>query len=394
MGHVRRVDSGRWEARYRGPDGRERSRRFSTRRDAQAFLERTGADQQRGEWRDPQGAKVLVADWVEAWWATTVNLRPSSRARDEAYIRNHVLPAFGELPLGAITQLDVRAWVAELSAGGKAPATVQKAYQTLSKILRGAVDAGLIAQSPCRRIGLPRVEREEMRFLTPAEISALAKAIEPRYRAMVLFDAYCGLRLGELAGLRRGRVDLLRRQVRVSEIAVEVKGQLIFGPPKTRAGNRKVPLPRFVAEEMAVHLDRYGEADPDALVFVGADGGALRANGWRARHWRPAIRAAGLEPLRPHDLRHTAVSLWVAAGASPKQIATWAGHTSVSVVLDRYGHLFPGHEEAVLDRLDSLATSPPVPAMTGDQPGGPLGAAGFSRGEREGREPGSSRHAV
>ncbi len=381
MGHLRKVDSGRWEARYRGPDGKERSRRFPTRREAQAFLERTGADQQRGEWRDPQGAKVLMADWVDAWWATTVNLRPSSRARDEAYIRNHVLPAFGELTLGAITQLDVRAWVAELAAAGRAPATVQKAYQTLSKILRGAVDAGLIAQSPCRRVALPRVEREEMRFLTPEEVSGLAEAIEPRYRAMVLFDAYCGLRLGELAGLRRSRIDLLRRQVHVAEIAVEVKGQLIFGPPKTRAGQRKVPLPRFVADELAVHLATYGSADPGSLVFVGADGGALRANGWRARHWRPAIRKAGLEPLRPHDLRHTAVSLWVGAGASPKQIASWAGHTSVAVVLDRYGHLFPGHEEAVLDRLDGFG-SPSVTVTTAPNALTPRGAAGFSRGER------------
>jgi integrase len=166
-------------------------------------------------------------------------------------------------------------------------------------------------------------------------------------------------------------VDLLRRQVRVSEIAVEVKGQLLFGPPKTRAGQRKVPLPRFVADELAVHLDTYGEADPNSLVFVGADGGALRANGWRVRHWRPAIRAAGVDPLRPHDLRHTAVSLWVAAGASPKQIAAWAGHTSVSVVLDRYGHLVPGHEDAVLDRLDALAMTQPVTALAGDDRGVP-----------------------
>jgi integrase len=362
MGHLRKAPSGRWEARYRGSDGREHSRRFPTKREAQAFLERTGAEQQRGEWRDPQGAKVRTADWIEAWWATTVNLRPSSRARDEAYIRNHVLPAFGELPLGAITHLDVRAWVAELAAKGRAPATVQKAYQTLSKILRGAVDAGLIAQSPCRNVALPRVEREEMRFLTPPEVAALAEAIDPRYRALVFFDAYCGLRLGELAGLRRGRVDLLHREVRVTEIAVEVKGNLIFGPPKTRAGHRKVPVPRFVADEMAAHLDAYGQPNPDALVFVGADGGALRANGWRARHWRPAIRAAGVEPLRPHDLRHTAVSLWVAAGASPKQIATWAGHTSVSVVLDRYGHLFPGHEDTVLARLEDLGRTAALPS--------------------------------
>ena len=178
-----------------------------------------------------------------------------------------------------------------------------------------------------------------------------------------------------------GGVRLRLSQVHVAEIAVEVKGQLIFGPPKTRAGQRKVPLPRFVADELGLHLPTYGSADPESLVFVGADGGALRANGWRARHWRPAIRKAGLEPLRPHDLRHTAVSLWVAAGASPKQIASWAGHTSVAVVLDRYGHLFPGHEEAVLDRLDGFAGSPSV-TVTAPKRGNAAGRRGVFAGER------------
>lgn len=119
---------------------------------------------------------------------------------------------------------------------------------------------------------------------------------------------------------------------------------------------------------------------PNGLVFPGNGGGALRANAWRYRHWRPAIRAAGLDPLRPHDLRHTAVSLWIAAGASPKQIATWAGHTSVAVVLDRYGHLLPGHEESVLSALDALAKSPPTPGA--DLLALPLPeiSAGFSRG--------------
>ena len=273
-------------------------------------------------------------------------------------MRNHVLPAFGVVPLGRITQLDVRAWVAQLDSKGLAPVTVQKAYQTLSKVLRAAVDAGLIAESPCRNVALPRIEREEMRFLNPAEIAALAEVIDPRYRALVIFDAYCGLRLGELAALRRGRLDLLRRQVRVAEVAVEVRGRLLFGAPKTKSSRRTVPVPGFVAGALQEHLALFCDPAPEALVFAGADGGVLRANGWRARQWKKAISAAGVDPLRPHDLRHTAVSLWIAAGASPKQVATWAGHTSVSVVLDRYGHLFPGHEHAVLG-LERLGAAPP-----------------------------------
>jgi integrase len=276
-------------------------------------LERVGTDVQRGEWRDPVHARVRFDEWVERWWATTVNLRPSSRARDEAYLRNHVLPVFGPTALGRISQLDVKIWVADLAASGLAPATVHKAYQTLSKVMRAAVDGDLIAQSPCRSVALPRIERQEMRFLTPTEILTLADAMPARYRAMIVFDSYCGLRIGELAGLRCGRVDLLRRQVRVIETAVEVKGQLIYNAPKTSAGNRTVPLPTSVADVLAEHLGRFSGGGPNNLVFPGPDGGALRVNAWRARQWQPAVKATGLAPLRPHDLRHTAVVLWIAA---------------------------------------------------------------------------------
>jgi integrase len=106
--------------------------------------------------------------------------------------------------------------VAELSVGPLAPATVQKAYQLLGKVMGAAVDAGMLAQSPCRRVPLPKVGREEMRFLTPAEIARLADCIVVRYRALVLVAAYGGLRVGELAGLRRSRVDLLRGTVEVA----------------------------------------------------------------------------------------------------------------------------------------------------------------------------------
>jgi integrase len=162
-----------------------------------------------------------------------------------------------------------------------------------------------------------------------------------------MFDADCGLRVSELAGLRRKNLDRRARTVRVTDNAVEVRGEIVWGAPKTRAGRRTVPIPARVADVCAQHVETFVAADPDALRFPGAGGGVLRAGQWRSRHWYPAVRDAGLMPLRPHDLRHTAVALWIAAGPNPKQIATWAGHTSVSVVLDRYGHLFEGHETAV-----------------------------------------------
>lgn len=166
-----------------------------------------------------------------------------------------------------------------------------------------------------------------------------------------------------------------------------MRGQLISNPPKTRAGNRTVPIPPMVADILLEHLGRFSAPGPDGLVFPGTDGGMLRAGAWRQRHWRPAIDAAGVAPLRPHDLRHTAVSLWIAAGATPKQIATWAGHTSVALVLDRYGHLLPGHEEAVLAALDALARTPPVPAGDLTDLPVPRVSAGFSRVFSESKEP-------
>ena len=355
MAHIRKLPNGRFEARYRAPDGRERCRRFTTKREAQAYLDQTGVDRRDGAWRDPRAGRISFADWVTRWEQTTVHLRPSSQARDDSYLRNHLLPRFGPTRLDAIGVLDVREWVVELSTKGLAPATVQKAYQTLSKVLRSAVDADVLAQSPCRGVDLPRIEVNEMRFLTPAEIAQLAEAIDPRYRGLILLASYGGLRLGELAGLRRAQVDLDQQTVRVIENAVEVRGHIMRGAPKTRAGRRTIPLAPTIANALGQHLDQYDVTEPDAPVFAGPHGGTLRAGAWRSRFWTPAIRAAGVAPLRVHDLRHTAVALWIAAGANPKQIAAWAGHTSVAVVLDRYGHLFEGHEDAVLSRLDAFA---------------------------------------
>jgi integrase len=218
-----------------------------------------------------------------------------------------------------------------------------------------AVDAGYVAQTPCRNVPLPKIEREEMRFLTPAEIITLADAIRPLYRTLVLVGAYGGLRIGELAGLRRGRVDLLRGTVTVAEIVTEVEGKLYFGLPKTRAGRRTVGLPRFITRELEAHLE--GAGDPSDHVFTAPNGGPLRVTAFRARAWRPATKAAALDGLRIHDLRHTAVALWIAAGASPKEVAALAGHTSVSFTLDRYGHLYPDSYATLRDRLDARHSS-------------------------------------
>jgi integrase len=216
-------------------------------------------------------------------------------------------------------------------------------------LMNDAVRDGLLPANPIAGVKLPTVEREEMRFLTPEELLRLAEAIDPRYRALIFVGGYGGLRIGELAGLRKGRIDMLRGIIDVAEQVVEVGGKLSVGPLKTRAA-RRVKLPRFVVEELAARLAKVqGE-----LVFPSPDGGLLSRTRFRQRVWLPATRAAGLNGVRVHDLRHTAVSLWIATGANPKEVARRAGHTSVRIVFDVYGHLLPDADDVLVDALDAL----------------------------------------
>jgi integrase len=354
MAHIDRRSRGgtiRYVARYIDPAGRERSKSFTRRADAQKYLTEIEAAKLKGTWVDPKHGRTRFRDWHAEWWPTLF-LRPTTRVRDETWYRVHVLPHFGDMPLDAIRQRDVAAWVARLTAHGLAPATVVKVYQLFAKAMTAAVAADMLTVSPCRGVSLPRVEQEEMRYLNPAEVACLAEVIRPQYRALVFVGAYGGLRIGELAGLRRSRVDLDAGTVDVAENITEVQGKLQSGPPKTKTSRRRVSLPGGVVEELAVHLR--APARPTDYVFRAPAGGPLRINGFRHRVWLPAVRAAGLPGLRIHDLRHTAVALWIAAGASPKEVAARAGHTSVSFVLDRYGHLFPESDAALRDRLDLL----------------------------------------
>jgi integrase len=345
--------------------GREVSRTFPTRTLADNYRRQVEHDELIGVGFDPRGARITLGEWWKRWWPSTVNLREQSRARDASYYRSRIEPQFGSTRLDQIDREAVRDWVGEMQAAGLAPATVHKATQIVSKCLRAAVDDGRLARNPLERLDLPRVERREMRFLTPVDVTDLSEAIDPSYRALVILGAYGGLRLGEMLALRRSRIDLLHRHADVAETVGTVSGKLIVNPPKTRAGQRRVPLPRIAVDALQAHLEA---APASELVFTAPEGGYVRAELWRRRFWQPACLAGGLGEivktengrkryvgLRPHDLRHTAVALWIAAGASPREIATRAGHSSVVTVLDRYGHLLPGTEERLSDALDALA---------------------------------------
>jgi integrase len=236
-----------------------------------------------------------------------------------------------------------------MAAAGLAPASIRQAHRVFSLLLALAVRDSRLPRNVAEGVRLPRVVRTERVFLTHDEVAALADACEP-HGLVVRVLAYTGLRWGEMAALRVGRIDLLRRRLTVAESVSEIGGRAIFGTPKTHQ-RRSVPLPRFLVEPLRDHT---AGKSPDKLVFT-APGGLLRSNNFRRRAFDRAATDVGLEGLTPHELRHTAASLAVAAGANVKAVQRMLGHASAAMTLDVYAGLFSDDLDAVADRLDQAA---------------------------------------
>lgn len=351
----------RYEVRLRGGDGKERSRTFRTRKEAERYERSQQTALEQGLWVDPRAGKVTLQAWAAEWQRTVVHLRASTQRIYAANLRNHILPELGDVELGKLTPSMLRAWLSGLTtkSGGHgkplAAGSVAQAYRTLNRVLVAAVDDELLGRNPLRGVQPPRVNPEPMRFLSHDEVASLAAVVDPRYRAFVLVAAYTGLRAGELIGLRPKYVDLLRRTITVVEQVQYIGGQHLVMAPKTTAGRRSVAVPAVVATALEEHLGHFAEQGIEGIVFPAPDGGFLRLENFRKRVWQPAITEAGVAPLRIHDLRHTCASLAIAAGADVKVLQRMLGHASAALTLDRYGHLLPGQAQCVAERLDEMA---------------------------------------
>lgn len=357
----------RWYARYRDPDGRQRARTFDNRKDAVDFLTTVEGAKLTGSYVRPELAKVTVQAWADRWLSGKVDLKPSTRARYEGIVRQHVTPRWGGIELAKVSHSDVQAWVADMSASGSSAATVRKTYRVLSMVLASAVKDGRLNRNPADGVSLPRVVPAERRYLAHAQVAALADACAAgtsKYarngeragnRLLVLFLAYTGLRFGEVAALRVRRIDFLRRRATVSESVTAVEGVgMVWGTPKGHEA-REVPIPTFLLNELAAHVTG---KEPDDLVFPGVrSGGPLRSAVFRRGAFGDAAAAIGVPDLHPHELRHTAASLAIASGADVKVVQQMLGHSSAAMTLDVYGHLFGDRLDVVADAMDAARTA-------------------------------------
>ncbi|MCB0912262.1 MAG: tyrosine-type recombinase/integrase family protein [Propionibacteriaceae bacterium] len=382
MGTIDRRTNGRYYARWRTPDGKSRSKAFARKRDAEAYLSGVEGAKTTGGYVDPARGRVKLGPWADDWLAGKTNLTPKTRDRYENAIRVHVKPRWGDFAIGKITHSEVQLWIAGIQL---APASVRKIHRVFSQVLATAVRDGRISRNVAENISLPRVHTTEKRFLTHTQVEDMARLVGPDWDLLVRFLAYTGLRWGEVAALRVGRVDLERRRVIVAESVSPIKGVLTWGATKGHE-RREVAIPQFLIADLAAAIR--GKAADD-LVFVGPRGGVLRAQTFQRAALVPAAEEMGLcirkvkdgQPVsvhrggvdipvftkhfHPHEFRHTAASLAIAAGADVKVVQRMLGHKSATMTLDLYGHLFADRLDTVADAMDAARRT----ELDGTRPG-------------------------
>jgi len=362
MASLRQKPSGGWEARYRDASGHLHAHTLRTKTEARIWAAERESDLRRGEWVDPRLARVTFGQWSTDYLATIVHLRSVTRRDYERILNAHLLPAFDTRPVASIEPIDVRRFMAEKQAAGQAPKSLQKIRLVLRQVLELARASGAIKSNPCDGLRLPRAVQMEPIFLSAEQVESLARATRPPYDLLVRLVAAIGLRPSEACGLRVGKVNLLRATMEISEALTVVGGRTEVGPTKTYA-RRSVGIPRSMVDDLSVYLAQRSAAlgrplSPDDYVFTAPRGGPLRRDLLFKRLLRPAIDAANLPPnLRLHDLRHSCAAILIELGAHPKAIQERLGHSSITVTMDVYGHLFPALNEALTERLDEVFRS-------------------------------------
>jgi integrase len=328
-------------------DGKPIRKSFKTLADARAWRAQAKSALTLGAMRAP--TRATVDDEAEAWLEAAAlgvvrtrsgeRYKPSALRSYEQVLRATVLPRLGHLRLSAVTRSVLQDLIDEMVAEGRSASTVRNTILPLRAIYRRAISRSEVLVNPTLGLALPAVRERRERVARPEEAMALLEALQEHDRALWATALYAGLRRGELRALRWNDVDL-----RLGVIRVERSWDDRVGPiePKTRAGRRRVPLTRPLRAQLAAHR-LLSRAEEDALVFKGRKGGAFCAEA-AARRARAAWREAKLEPIGLHECRHTYAAFMIAAGINAKALSTYMGHSSITMTLDRYGHLMPGNE--------------------------------------------------
>lgn len=373
MASLAKRPNGQWRARYRDQAGKQHARHFSRKIDATRWLDEVTASVVTGMYVDPNAGRVTFREYAEQWRVIQAH-RPSSQAHVETMLRRHAYPALGDIAVSAVLPSHVQGWVKRLETGDKAagrrplaPSTVAVLHSIVASVFKAAVQDRRVATNPCAGTKLPKIDRPRVVPPTTEQVSAAADAMPEGLRALVTLAAGTGMRQGEVFGLTVDRLDMLRREVRVDRQLLTMVGEgPRFGPPKTAASNRVIPLPRVVVDAVAAHLAAH-PVGPDGFVFT-IDGDPITRQKF-GHLWRPVAAAAKLPPRTGlHCLRHYYASLLIRHSESVKTVQARLGHASAVETLDTYAHLWPDSDDRTREAIDSVLGGTPARAL-GDSVG-------------------------
>jgi integrase len=428
FGNVRKRESGRYQIRYPGPDGRMRTgpETYARKSDADRALVLIEAQLASGEWTDPERGRIKLGDYATLWITQRPNLRPRTVDLYRWLLKKHIAPYLGDVPTGRISTAMIREWRADLLRNGVSVTMAAKAYRLLRAVLMTATEEDkILPRNPCRIRGAGDEDAAERPVLTVAQVFELAERVgrrpvgniralpaggyrlrfgrqgamrtspkiystradadqalwkmaddgradwsqDRRYLALVLLATFGSLRWGELTALRRSNLDLEAGAVRIRAAFVERStGQILLGPPKSKAGRRVVGVPQAIIPVLREHLSVFVADDPSALVFPGVKGGPLRRGNFnRMSGWPQAVKSIDAEGLHFHDLRHTGNTFAAASGAKLRDLMARMGHDSERAAMI-YQHESRGADQAITDAIDRH-----VQTEQGDGDGGAAG---------------------
>ncbi|WP_246267307.1 tyrosine-type recombinase/integrase [Nonomuraea typhae] len=411
FGNIRKLPSGRFQIRYPGPDGRVRTgeETYERKGDADRALTLVEGQILAGEWTDPERAKIKLADYSATWIDQRPGLRPRTVDLYRWLLKKHITPYIGGIALGKLSTATIRQWRADLLAKGVSVSMAAKAYRLLRAVLTTASEGDrIISRNPCRIRGAGDEHADERPVLSVGQVFELADRVgrrpvgsvrglkqgyrvrfqrhgvmrtrpeifptraeaeqalwrmidtgqadcthDRRYRAFVLLATFASLRWGEITALTRADLDLDAGTVRVRLAYVERStGELILGPPKSKAGKRVVGIPQAIIPALREHLKIYVKPEAGSLIFTGVKGGPMRRSAFnKLAGWVEAVRPLGIPNLHLHDLRHTGNMIAANSNAGLKDLMARMGHDSVRAAMI-YQHAVRGADKVITEAID------------------------------------------
>ena len=348
----------RWQARYDGPDGKERTSLFGTRVEAERHLVKQEHDKQTGSWLDPRAGRITVREFALDVWLPAQNVNRRTASAYAYKLERYLLSDWGTRELRSIRPSEAGAWQQSLTARyGLSGGTPNRIARIARSVFKLAVTDRVIAVSPFQGVPAPKLVKSPVHPPDVVEVRRMIEAAgHPRWAVMLELAALTGLRSGELRGLTVDCVDWLRRTVRVEKQLVAEAGRgYVFSGLKTGAGRRTIPLPRRAVELLSGYLAEFPAVEGGqwaGLVFSMPDRGPVPVT-TLFRAMRSACKNAGLAPRHWHELRHHYASVLIAGGENPTVVQRRLGHQDISTTLGTYSHLFAEAEERTRDVLDA-----------------------------------------